>query len=65
MATGIGLDGCKGGWFYFILNDTAASYGSIEWAGEILDLTSSNPYILIDIPIGLPENPKKSTLSDA
>ncbi len=64
MTTGIGVDGCRGGWFYFSLGAKASSYGFVETAADILELRTPDTCILIDIPIGLPESKAESRVCD-
>ena len=48
-----GVDGCRGGWFYFWLNGRVYGHGVAETLASIVaDRTAS--VILVDIPIGLP-----------
>ena len=52
-----GVDGCKGGWFYFRLGPPSdyPPYGVVERLEEVVEMAGNNDTILVDIPIGLPK----------
>jgi len=53
QVTSIGVDGCKAGWFYVLLESTGFAIGVAKAFIEIVDLTSDNAAVMVDIPIGL------------
>lgn len=58
MAIAIGIDGCKGGWFYFLFDDGVWKFGVEETVTDILSDVQGDAHVLIDIPIGLKERGK-------
>jgi predicted RNase H-like nuclease len=56
----IGVDACKKGWFAVSLDDNNDwAIGIFETIGDLWNSLQSNALILIDIPIGLPDNRKR------
>lgn len=52
----IGIDGCKGGWFYVWLDEGQSyGYGILETIDALTGLVNSTDTALIDMPIGLME----------
>ena len=64
MPIAIGVDGCKAGWFFFRLDGPDMSFGVVESVAELLHQTSEDAFILIDIPIGLPESGESERACD-
>ena len=58
MTVAIGIDGCKGGWFFFRFEDGIGTFGAAASIGEILDVAPADTRALIDIPIRLKERGK-------
>ena len=58
MAIAIGIDGCKGGWFFFHFDDGIWTFGVEETILDILSDVPGGAHVLIDIPIGLKERGK-------
>lgn len=58
MSIAIGIDGCKGGWFYFRFDDGIWRFGVEETIIDILSDVQGDAHVLIDIPIGLKERGK-------
>lgn len=63
MARGIGIDGCRSGWVAVIIDDSLSnvklvSKPSFTALWNLLNPKYNRDYILIDVPIGLPEGPK-------
>ena len=60
---GIGIDGCTHGWFFVRLDGAESSFGV---ASRLVDLPKAEPTstMLIDIPIGLPDEGSTERLSD-
>ena len=54
-----GVDGCRGGWFYFELAGNFYKYGICETFDDLLNKVPRSKNILVDIPIGLP-NPDQT-----
>ncbi len=52
-----GVDGCKGGWFYFAI-DASGMYhhGVVKTLSELVVQADSSDLILVDIPIGIPDD---------
>ncbi len=51
----IGVDGCKGGWFFFCLDsDGELEFGVVSTFDKLYNHYSNASLILVDIPIGLP-----------
>jgi len=50
---GVGVDGCRGGWFFFSGEDGGFRWGLAARFGEVLDQAPSGSPVLVDIPIGL------------
>jgi predicted RNase H-like nuclease len=48
-----GLDGCKGGWFYVCLENTAIECGIVASVADIVARADKEDAICVDIPIGL------------
>jgi predicted RNase H-like nuclease len=56
----IGVDACKKGWFAVSINsDNAWEIGIFDSIGDLWNASQNNALILIDIPIGLPDNGKR------
>jgi predicted RNase H-like nuclease len=57
----IGVDACKKGWFAVSINYSVESceIGIFETFGKLWDSIRGKALILVDIPIGLPENSKR------
>jgi predicted RNase H-like nuclease len=64
MTVAIGIDGCKGGWFYFRFERGAAVFGIAKTVSEILADETAETRGLIDIPIGLKERGKTERQCD-
>jgi predicted RNase H-like nuclease len=61
----IGVDGCRLGWFYVMLNENESwEVGVFKHIKEIDQYLSGNAIILIDIPIGLIECEHSKRLCD-
>jgi predicted RNase H-like nuclease len=58
MSIAIGIDGCKGGWFFFCSDDGAWRFGVEESIADILSDVQGGAQVLVDIPIGLKERGK-------
>ena len=58
MTVAIGVDGCKGGWFFFRFEDGVGMFGIAATIGAILDDAPAGARVLIDMPIGLKERGK-------
>jgi len=58
MSIAIGIDGCKGGWFFFCSDDGAWRFGVEESIADILSDIPGGAHVLVDIPIGLKERGK-------
>jgi predicted RNase H-like nuclease len=58
MAIAIGIDGCKGGWFFFRFDEGIWRFGVEETITDILSEVPGGAHVLIDIPIGLKERGK-------
>jgi predicted RNase H-like nuclease len=52
----IGIDGCKGGWVAVTIAGKGFEIGIFKHIDEIISAYASCDHILIDMPIGLPEN---------
>jgi predicted RNase H-like nuclease len=50
-----GVDGCKGGWFFFGIDEEAHTSGVVQVLEELLERVPHDAIVLVDIPIGLPE----------
>jgi len=51
---GVGVDGCKGGWFYFALGaDEAWDFGVVETLAELFSRVGRRCPIFLDMPVGL------------
>jgi predicted RNase H-like nuclease len=56
----IGVDACKKGWFAVSIGpDGRSEIGIFETIGDLWDALQCNALILIDIPIGLPDDGKR------
>jgi predicted RNase H-like nuclease len=64
MAIALGVDGCKGGWFFFRLEGSDMSFGVVESAHELLPQADEDGCILIDIPIGILESGESERTCD-
>ena len=52
-----GVDGCKSGWFYIALDATGEwCCGVVERLHEVVERAGMHDRLLVDIPIGLPDN---------
>lgn len=51
-----GVDGCRGGWFYFWINGRVFGHGLTESLADVVAERRAS-VILVDIPIGLPSAP--------
>lgn len=68
-----GVDGCKGGWFYFRLplplHTDLITWGVVKTLGELMEMPSVSKHdlILVDIPISLPSasDPRRGCDEDA
>jgi len=61
----IGIDGCKGGWFYIGLDDDGVwSLGILPEISQVSQFISQSQLILIDIPIGLRTSENEQRLCD-
>ena len=57
----VGIDGCKAGWFVFRLaEDWSGTFGVFPTIDALWEAHADAQVILIDIPIGLPENARRS-----
>lgn len=63
----IGIDGCPSGWFFVLLEGAKAEFGIIEHIAELSAWALPDDRVLIDIPIGLPDEarPRRSCESEA
>lgn len=52
-APAMGVDGCRGGWFFFASHGTDLRWGLAADFSELLDGASSGCRVFVDIPIGL------------
>lgn len=50
---GVGVDGCRGGWFFFAGHDDGFRWGLAGRFSEVLDRVPTGSPVLVDIPIGL------------
>lgn len=64
MSIAIGIDGCKGGWFYFCSDDGAWTFGVETTIADILSDVPGDAHVLVDIPIGLKERGKTERACD-
>ena len=56
--TSVGVDGCKGGWFFVKVDPRGAfSWGVVGSLEELVLTASDGDRIFVDIPIGLPDRP--------
>ena len=53
LNTVAGVDGCKGGWFYFCKDQASISFGIAASLEDLLNHLPPNSRVFIDIPIGL------------
>ncbi len=61
----IGIDGCKTGWFFIILNDNEEwGIGVVKEIKDLLLQITDSKLVLIDIPIGLKNKGKKERSCD-
>lgn len=58
MTVAIGIDGCKGGWFFFRFDGDTGTFGVAPTLIDALDGVPPDAHVLIDIPIGLRERGK-------
>ena len=58
MDVAIGIDGCKGGWFYFRFNGETCTFGFAPTLIDVLHGVPADARVLIDMPIGLKERGK-------
>jgi predicted RNase H-like nuclease len=59
-----GIDACKSGWFYVLMNQTGWEMGVLSSIEAIQSIADSDSKILIDIPIGLREKGNLERLCD-
>ena len=62
---GLGVDGCRAGWFWISLTDSEAAFGVVAGFRECLGVVDSETRILVDIPIGLPSGAEYPRECDA
>lgn len=61
----VGVDGCRAGWFYVVLNEAGgAEFGVAENANELGAIAARAKLALIDIPIGLKERGRSERACD-
>jgi len=53
MAKAVGVDGCKAGWFYTVLDGDEFQHGIARSIVELATMFSPEDSVFIDIPIGL------------
>ena len=63
-AIAVGIDGCKGGWFFFRIEHGKVTFGASSRISPILSSVPSTARVLIDIPIGLKESGTKERECD-
>jgi len=61
---GIGVDGCRGGWMYFCLDTSGATFGVVRTLSELLQRTDAGDVVLVDVPIGLRDEGPLERLCD-
>jgi predicted RNase H-like nuclease len=64
MTIAIGIDGCKGGWFFFRFDGEVGTFGATKTVAGILANVPDDASVLIDIPIGLKERGKTERQCD-
>jgi predicted RNase H-like nuclease len=64
MATALGIDGCRDGWFYFRFDDGVGTFGVADSVAELVADLPDDACALIDIPIGLRARGKRERLCD-
>jgi predicted RNase H-like nuclease len=50
-----GVAGCKGGWFFFGIDEERVTSGVVPTLEDLLERVPRDAIVLVDIPIGLPE----------
>ena len=60
----IGVDGCKGGWFWLGLDGSDCFFGVAERLSILFDKGTSSQRVLIDIPIGMTSREGKARTCD-
>lgn len=61
----VGIDGCKGGWFFAAIGERGDyQFGTLKQFSEVSRLLDSAELILVDIPIGLPSSGPDERLCD-
>ena len=54
----VGIDGCRAGWFYVLLQESSRyEIGAIDHIEKVTPWLAEDTLILIDIPIGLTDSP--------
>lgn len=61
----IGIDGCKGGWFYVCLKNDGISHGCVPHLSALLAQATTTDTMLIDIPIGILDGGSEGRRCDA
>jgi len=64
MATALGIDGCRDGWFYFRFDDGVGTFGVADSVAELVAELPDGACALIDIPIGLRARGKRERQCD-
>jgi predicted RNase H-like nuclease len=49
-----GVDGCRGGWFFFGIDEDSAKGGVVPSLEELVERMPRDSILLVDMPIGLP-----------
>ena len=61
----VGIDGCRGGWFYFAVDrEDSVRFGVISGFEEVAQFLDAARLVLVDIPIGLPSATIPNRLCD-
>ena len=63
-ALAIGVDGCRGGWFWTAIEGDAATCGVVQQLADLLSIFDADR-ILVDIPIGLTSRQGGTRVCDA
>ncbi|MFW6031518.1 MAG: DUF429 domain-containing protein [Myxococcota bacterium] len=50
-----GIDGCREGWFYVGIDGSRAEFGVVPVVKELADRVGDEALMMVDIPIGLPD----------
>lgn len=58
--TVVGIDGCKGGWLAAVLSNEGLTLQWLDQVDAVMASYETADKHLIDIPIGLPENPREA-----